>query len=240
MRAVLAVVVALILAPVPAGAQPADDGSVAGRFIRDVAIDYKNFLSVENAEWLGLGGAAALVMHAGDDTVAEWAQTSNPASLTGGAEYGSQYLQIPLAIGWWTFSAAAGSSRHAAAGRDLLRAQLSVVSWTYAIKYAADRTRPNGDPRSFPSGHASTSFATAMVLQEHYGWKLGLPAFLAATYSGVSRVVDNQHWASDVVFGAAVGMAAGRTVTIHVREARVTVAPLAVPGGGGVLISALR
>ncbi len=55
-----------------------------------------------------------------------------------------------------------------------------------------------------------------------------------------SRVAANQHWASDVVFGASVGMASGRTVTIHLRDTRLALAPLAVPGGGGVLVTALR
>jgi len=239
MRKLLAAVV-LAFAPVCAGAQPPDEGNAAGRLIRDVARDYKNFLSVDSAIWLTIGGAGATAVHSADESIATWVQESSPANLPGGNEYGSQYLHIPVAVAWWTLAAAAGSDRHAAAGRDLLRAQLSVVSWTYLIKYATDRTRPNGDPHSFPSGHASTSFATAMVLQQHYGWKLGLPAFLAATYTGVSRINDNQHWASDVVFGAFVGMAAGRTVTIRLRENRVSVAPLAVPGGGGVQVTATR
>jgi membrane-associated phospholipid phosphatase len=79
-----------------------------------------------------------------------------------------------------------------------------------------------------------------MVLQEHLGWKVGLPAFAAAAYTAASRVAVNQHWASDVVFGAAVGLASGRTVTIRLREARLSVSPLAVSGGGGVLVTALR
>jgi membrane-associated phospholipid phosphatase len=79
-----------------------------------------------------------------------------------------------------------------------------------------------------------------MVLQEHFGWKLGVPAFAAAAYTAVSRITANQHWASDVVFGAAVGLASGRTVTIRLRDARFSLAPLAVPGGGGVLVTALR
>jgi membrane-associated phospholipid phosphatase len=143
-----------------------------------------------------------------------------------------------VALAVWAVGAAAGSGRVADTGRDLLRAQISVVSWTYTIKVVTSRTRPNGDPRSFPSGHASTSFATAMVLQEHFGWKLGVPYFAAAAYTCVSRIAANEHWASDVVFGAFVGMASGRTVTIHLRDARVSLAPLAVPGGGGVLVTA--
>ena len=239
MRRVL-LAAALALMPVAAVAQPADESSGAARFIHDVLHDYKDFLSVENAEILALGGAAAGGVHPVDGSIATWVQQNNPAALTGGNEYGSQLLQIPVAIAWWGIASLAGSDNNADAGRDLLRAQISVFSWTYAIKYAVERTRPNGDPRGFPSGHASTSFATAMVLQQHYGWKLGLPAFLAAAYTGTSRIWANQHYTSDVIFGAAVGMASGRTVTIHLRDARVSVAPMPVPGGGGVLVTAVK
>ncbi len=220
-------------------AQPPDDSNVAARFIRDVAGDYKNFFSLDTAQVLGVGGFAALAVHAADDEIAANVQSSNPPTLTGGYQYGSQYYQIPAAIAWWTIAAIAGSDEDAATGRDLLRAQLSVVGWTYAIKLSTNRTRPNGDTHSFPSGHASTSFATAEVLQEHYGWKVGLPAFILASYTGMSRILANDHFASDVVFGAAVGIASARTVTIKMREARVSVAPLAVPGGGGVLVTAV-
>jgi membrane-associated phospholipid phosphatase len=227
-------------APEPAPAAAAGEPGEPKRFLRDVVGDYKHFVSVDSAVWLGVGGAGALAVHAADSALSESAQEGDPLTLPGGGVYGSQWLHIPVAMAWWVVAGVAGSERHAAAGRDLLRVQLSVVSWTYAVKLASDRTRPNGDPHSFPSGHASTSFATAMVLQQHYGWKAGLPAFAAAAYSAASRVADNQHWASDVVFGAALGMACGRTVTISLRNTQVTVAPLAVPGGGGVQITALR
>jgi membrane-associated phospholipid phosphatase len=243
----LAVVLALAAAPVAAqpadgaaAAQPGDEGNVASRLIRDIASDYKNFLSVDTAQRITIGAFAAGAVHAADEEIASSIQEGDGTTLPGGATYGSQYLHLPVAAAWWMIAAAAGSSRHAAAGRDLLRAQISVVSWTYAIKFATDRTRPNGDPHSLPSGHASTSFATATVLQNHYGWKLGLPAYIAATYSGVSRIYENQHWASDVVLGAAVGIASGRTVTVRLRKTQMTVAPLAVPGGGGVMLTSLR
>jgi membrane-associated phospholipid phosphatase len=84
------------------------------------------------------------------------------------------------------------------------------------------------------------SFTIATVLQEHFGWKVGIPAFVAAAYTGVERVADNQHWASDVVFGAALGVASGRTVTIHVRHTKVSAAPVPMPGGLGVTLTAVR
>ena len=223
--------------------QPAKDAvtepGAASRFLRDVGGDYKHFFSKETVIWLGVGGGAALAVHQADQSIADWVSTNSP-SMPGGSIYGSQIYQIPAAIAWWIIGSAAGSERQATVWRDLLRAQLSVVSWTYAIKFMTERTRPNGDPRGFPSGHASTAFATASVMQDHFGWKVGLPAFLVATYTGVSRIADNQHWASDVVFGAAVGMASGRTVTIHMRSSTVTLSPVAIPGGIGVAIGAER
>jgi hypothetical protein len=234
------VVAAVALLPASGAAQTTDDSNGASRFIKDVVGDYVHYFSLENAEILGLGGAAAGGAHAADESVAHWVQTTQPNTWIGAQEYGSQAIQLPLAIAWWAIGGLAHSGANADAGRDLVRAQLSVVSWTQALQFATDRTRPNGDPRGFPSGHASASFATAMVLQEHYGWKLGVPAFAVATYVAASRVIANQHWTSDVVFGAAVGMASGRTVTLHLRNTRVSVAPLPVSGGGGVLVTAIK
>ena len=158
----LTLLLVLLLAPASAGAQPpAADGNVATRLIRDIASDYKNFVSLDTAEVVGVGGFAAIAAHAADEVISKSVVASNPSSLPGGFEYGSQLLHVPVAAAYWVIASAAGSSRHAEVGRDLLRAQISVVSWSYAVKYATDRTRPNGDPRSLPSGHASTSFATA-------------------------------------------------------------------------------
>jgi membrane-associated phospholipid phosphatase len=212
---------------------------VVSHFLRDVGGDYIHFLSKETIFWLGAGGGAALAVHQADQSIADWVST-NGTSMPGGSVYGSQYLHIPVAVAWWVAGSAAHSESQAAVGRDLLRAQISVVSWTYAVKFVANRTRPNGDPHSFPSGHASTSFATATVLQDHFGWKVGLPAFVVAAYTGTSRVMDNQHWASDVVFGAALGIASGRTVTIHMRNSRVALSPVPMPGGIGVGVRAAR
>ena len=212
------------------------NGSTAARLLRDVGSDYKNFFSVENAWILGIGGGAALAVHPADKSVAEHFQSEN-LTLHGGEVWGSELFQMPLAVGWWAIGSAAGSQNQAETGRDLLRAQIQAVSWTYAIKLVTNRTRPNGDPHSFPSGHASASFATAMVLQEHFGWKVGVPAFAAAGYTAYSRLAGNDHWTSDVVFGAAIGIACGRTVTVHMR--RMQIAPVALRHGAGIFVTAI-
>src|SRR5205809_5142723 len=110
----LAVVLALV--PAAAAAQPAiDDGNAASRLIRDIASDYRNFVSFDTAEVVGVGGFAGVAVHAADEEIANWVRDTNPATLPGGATYGSQYLHVPVAAAWWVIAAAAGSSRHAAA-----------------------------------------------------------------------------------------------------------------------------
>lgn len=72
---------------------------------------------------------------------------------------------------------------------------------------------PNGqDDLSFPSGHTSNSFALAAVAERHYGWKLGLPAYLVAGLVGASRIEQDKHHLSDVMSGAVLGYVVGRTV----------------------------
>jgi len=235
---------ALAVERVDAPVQTGETRTGASGFLNDVWSDYRQFISVETAEWLAVGGVTALAIHGADEAIRHELQDPE-ASLTkamqldGGAQYGNLSAQVPLAIALGTIGHAMGSSRSAAAGRDLVRAQISALSWTYALKYAADRTRPIGDARSFPSGHASAAFATAMVLQAHYGWKIGVPMFAAAAYTAASRLTVNKHWASDVTFGAALGMTCGRAVTVHLRGARMSVMPQLVPGGGGVLLTTM-
>jgi membrane-associated phospholipid phosphatase len=219
---------------------PAPSPSGFKSFMGDVGRDYRNFLTLDNAQWAAVGGITTGVFAGVDDELADAAAAPTPTALKPGQTYGNLAFQFPLAVTWWIAGHASGSRRGAAAGRDLLRAQISAVSWTYAIKYSVNRTRPNGDPRSFPSGHTSATFATAMVLQKHYGWKLGLPMFTAATYTAAERVTNNKHWASDVAFGAVIGMLSGRTVTLHLRDAQLGIQPVPVPGGGGVVVHVLR
>ena len=59
---------------------------------------------------------------------------------------------------------------------------------------------------SFPSGHAARAFAIAGAVSFYYP-KTSVFFFLAAFSIGASRVVAGVHWPSDIVAGAAVGIA---------------------------------
>jgi membrane-associated phospholipid phosphatase len=124
--------------------------------------------------------------------------------------------------------------RIATVGGELIRAQIVAGALTEGLKITARRTRPDGNHLSFPSGHTSATFATATVLDREFGWKVGVPAYAIATAVGISRMSENKHYASDVIFGAAIGLVAGRRITMHRAGGELTLSPLAVPGGGGV------
>jgi membrane-associated phospholipid phosphatase len=87
--------------------------------------------------------------------------------------------------------------------------------------------RPNGSDYGFPSGHAATVTNGAAFLGQRYGWKWGLPAYLASAYVAYNRVDNDQHHWRDVIAGAAVGYSvAWLTVT---PEHATTLAPLIGP-----------
>jgi membrane-associated phospholipid phosphatase len=125
-------------------------------------------------------------------------------------------------------------------GSDLVRAQILTQLSVQTAKYSMRRPRPDGSDRlSLPSGHAAGTFATATVLQRHFGWKVGLPAYAAGGYVATSRMAANKHHVSDVIMGAAFGIAAAHTVTVGRGATRFSMNVSPTRGGGLVTFSHL-
>jgi len=91
------------------------------------------------------------------------------------------------------------------------------LGMTYLLKYSVNRDRPyitypdiihnssEGSP-SFPSGHTSSSFATATSLSLMYPkWYVIAPSFIWAGSVGYSRLYLGVHYPSDVAAGALLG-----------------------------------
>ncbi|WP_428678957.1 phosphatase PAP2 family protein [Sphingopyxis sp.] len=105
---------------------------------------------------------------------------------------------------------------------------------TQGLKEAFPSRRPDGsDNKSFPSGHTSTSFAAAATLHNRYGWEAGLPAYVVASFVGLSRVEAKKHRVGDVLVGAAIGTATGHLVTTRAND-RVQIFPWGDTKGAGV------
>ncbi len=81
----------------------------------------------------------------------------------------------------------------------------SQLALTYSLKYIVDEKRPNGGRYSFPSGHTASAFSSAAFIQRRYGWKVGLPAYVLAAYTGWTRVYAKKHYIWDVAAGAVIG-----------------------------------
>ena len=84
-----------------------------------------------------------------------------------------------------------------------------MATMVYGMKYGIDRTRPNGERGSFPSGHTATAFMGATLLAHEYGHKsiwIPIAGYSVATATGVLRILNNKHYASDVLVGAAIGI----------------------------------
>jgi hypothetical protein len=132
----------------------------------------------------------------------------------------------------------AHQSRLDGLGLELMRAHTINGVLTQGLKVGVGRTRPDGGPRSFPSGHTSAAFATATVLEHDFGWKVGVPSYLLAGYIGASRVAGNHHFGSDVVVGAAVGLVSARAVT-HLRSSHhhIGVTPVLGRSSAGMVLT---
>jgi len=182
------------------------------------------------------GGMGASLARPSDDGFSRTMSGSSSMSTVFGAgeTAGAARTQLALSLGTYAAGRLSGNSRIAVLGADLLEAQIVTQTMTLAIKTSVGRTRPDGTQYSFPSGHASVTFATATVLQRDLGWKFGIPAYGLATYVAASRVQDRRHFLSDVAFGAALGIVGGRSVTVGHGKGKFAVAPTPTLGGGAV------
>jgi membrane-associated phospholipid phosphatase len=211
---------------------------------RSIGGDLKRFFTSQGT-WKIVGPAAlvaAAAMPAVDEVViAESRQhwEPSPSFFKAGNVGGGFLVQTGAAVLTYGIGRAAGSETASAFGGDLLRAQIVSQVVVQAGKLATQRPRPDGsNHHAFPSGHAASAFATATVVRDHFGWRAGVPAFAFAAYVGAARMSANKHHISDVLMGAAVGIAAGRVVSMDIRGRRFDVGVSPTQGGAAVTFTA--
>jgi membrane-associated phospholipid phosphatase len=198
---------------------------------------------------LGIGGVGALAAHPVDDVVNQHlVSDASGRFFAAGKWLGNPYVVSASAVGIWAIGryveahpkGEPKTNKLAHIGFDLMRVQILSQALVQGIKYSVQRDRPTGECCAFPSGHAASAFATASVLERHFGYRNSWPALVAASYVAASRLHDNRHFLSDVVFGAAVGTASGWTVVGHHGRDNFSLAPVPVHGGAAVMVTRLR
>lgn len=209
--------------------------------VRSTASDFAAFPK-RKSTWviLGIGAGAAALAYPIDDDLNENLQdaTGLQKFFKPGKYLGYGWVQGGAAVGLYLVGryamepeAGTRTNKISHLGFDLLRANLLTQAFTYGIKYAVRRDRPTGECCAFPSGHASVTFATASVLERHFGYRASWPMFVIAGYVSASRLTDNRHFLSDVLFGSALGIATGWTVVGRHGRENFTLLPTPVRGG---------
>lgn len=217
-------------------------------FIKATAEDFIA-LPKRRSTWviLGAGAGLAALAHPLDDEVNPKLSGSASAArfFSAGKHLGATYTQVGVGIGFYLIGrfvvpAVEGEPRTnkwSHLGFDLLRAQILSQAVVHGMKRVARRDRPTGECCAFPSGHAGSAFAAAAVLERHLGFRLAWPTIAIATYVGASRLHDNRHYLSDVVFGAAVGTATGWTIVGRHGRDQYALVPTPVRGGYALLVT---
>jgi hypothetical protein len=201
--------------------------------------DVKHLPAKQNAYLAGVGGGLAALAHPVDSDVNAKLRSHYDGvnkAFAPGKYFGNTPEQVGLSLGTYLYGRLTHSPKVSHLGNDLLQAQILTEMLVEPLKFATHRERPDGSNRqSFPSGHAAVTFASATVLERHLGWRKSLLGYTIASYVAASRLHDNRHYLSDVVFGAAVGSIAGRTVVHHASDYW-AFTPTSVPGGGVALL----
>jgi len=211
--------------------------------LRNLGEDLKHLPAAQNLYLAGIGGGLAAVVHPVDQTFNARLRSNYDevnAAFAPGKYVGNTPEQVALSLGTYAYGRLFDQPKTSHVGMDLLQAQILTELLVQPIKFATRRQRPDGsDRQSFPSGHAAITFAGATVIERHLGWRKSLLGYGIASYVAASRLHDNRHYLSDVVFGAAVGSIAGRTVVHHAADYWAVV-PVSVPGGAAILVTRTR
>jgi membrane-associated phospholipid phosphatase len=172
--------------------------------------------------WLGFGAATAALV--ATDHIS--ALHPNPSRVTWSnnvSNIGTSYTLVPLVAAFYGYGVLRDNPKAREVGVLGTEALLDSLIVVEVLKLAAGRNRPNATHEpgqffdgglGFPSGHAIQSWAVASVLSYEYGHTKWVPvlAIGLASVVSVARFTAQQHYASDIVAGGAMGWFIGRYV----------------------------
>jgi len=177
----------------------------------------ESFLRFDNATALLLAGGASIAMYNNGIDTRVKEHFDEHATFHNWKDESLNIIGHPVthfaAAGVWYVLSAEDEDDFSRQNAWTMRTALS-ITWaaTMGLKLIRDNETPNGKNYAWPSGHTSSSFTVASVLDEFYGPKVGIPAYALASLVAYRMMDAGDHWASDVVFGATLGWVVGHTV----------------------------
>ncbi len=211
-------------------------GRVADSFVDDLksfGTDYYRTGSIIYEEYdevllaVGVASAATYLFSLGDETLRNEVIKTTPDfdkvkffNELGNVKTMGMVSGIVYGIGLFS-----EDSKIRETGRLLVESLVWSGSLNMLLRHSFGRYRPynergNGlfsfwqthnDFQSFPSGHTTVAFSMATVLSFQIDRWWAYPLFYGlAGCTGATRIYLDQHWLSDVLFGAALGYAGGR------------------------------
>ena len=236
----------------PTASPPGTETPPPGGLAHDAALYFTAPLHWNGNEWAWFAGALAAIAgshHYDTQVYTHFTKGLTPTEI---ANIKSNDLQdalpsVAVFLGTWGFAAwTSDPSGHREAWSMLEAAGLSTVN-AYALKFIIRREGPyqTSDPnewfksggRSFPSEHATASFAIGTVLAEagsdDYRWLRRVLGYGLGIGTSYLRLKHNAHWLSDTVAGGALGMASAQFTLNHQyrNAAGSNFALVPVPGG---------
>jgi membrane-associated phospholipid phosphatase len=213
-----------------------------GRYFLSYICDTKDVLISPikwNAkEWLSAGGiiGATTLLYTQDKSLKDFFQSNrntftNNISTQVFERVGSGVYSLPILGVAFLYGTLTKKEKPTKVALDGVKAFVISGILVQGIKIVTQRQRPYQDPQpsfpdnfdglqgnsgynSFPSGHTTSAFSIATVIATEYKDVKWVPyvCYSIAGLTGLSRINDNKHWASDVLMGAAIGFGVGKLI----------------------------
>ena len=184
----------------------------------------------DGKDWIYFGGtlAAIAAAHHYDDQVRRHFTTGQYAgNLTAQSSHDLQDA-IPAAVGFaatWGYATLIDDSNGRREAGEMIESAVFASATSFVLQYAIGRERPNqtADPNkwrsggsSLPSLHTTAAFAIGTVMAESGSddvrWIRRLVGYGIGAVTAYERLKHNDHWLSDTVAGAGLGIATAHFV----------------------------
>ena len=175
-----------------------------------------SFATKDSLLGLAAGGAATALLSTQDAKIADYFETHEWLGDWDklGDNWGGGAVQPAVVLAMYGVARGTHNQRLATNAEVFAEALIIQMVVINGLKPIVGRERPNhSDDLSFPSGHTGNAFTFAAVVDSRYGHAWGIPMYALALYTGLERMQDHAHWASDVAFGATLGMVIGYGVS---------------------------